>query len=37
MKIILAVLIGAILMRKHGILEKGLVALAVYIVLRMIF
>ena len=36
MKILLAVIIGVILMRKHGIVEMALVSLAAYIIISLI-
>ena len=33
LKIILSILVGMILMRKHGVLEVGLVSLIAYIIL----
>lgn len=35
MKILLAVIIGALLMRKHGIIEMALVALVAYMVISL--
>lgn len=37
MKILCAVIIGILLMRKHGLAEMALTSLAVYIVLAILF